>query len=130
MDLTAYQSQIKELIPLRNSPEYNDMLDKILFGESNSDKFLIKMEVSRLTTPCQRLIDLREKVLDTCILFKQGNINHYLTKPSIKVLQDNLQLYGLYTVGVFESVHEFISQQKAQQQIQIQKGLKKENIIT
>ena len=60
MDLTAYQSQIKELIPLRNSPEYNDMLDKILFGESNSDKFLIKMEVSRLTTPCQRLIDLRE----------------------------------------------------------------------
>lgn len=112
MDLKAYKSQIRELIQLRNEADFNDLLDKILFGENNSDKFLIKMELNRLSTPCLRVIDLRDKVTDPCLLFEQGNIKHYLTKASIKVLKENIQLYGGYTVGAFEAVHDFIAQQK------------------
>lgn len=112
MDLKAYKSQIRELIQLRNEEDFNDLLDKILFGENNSDKFLIKMELNRLSTPCQRVIDLRDKVTDPSVLFEQGNIKHYLTKASINVLQDNIKLYGRYTVGAFEAVHDFIAKQK------------------
>lgn len=120
MDLKAYKSQIRELVQLRNEADFNDLMDKILFGENNSDKFLIKMELNRLSKPCQRVLDLRDKITDPCELFEQENIKHYLTKPSIKVLQDNIKLYGLYTVGVFEAVHEFVAKQKEKQNNQFQ----------
>ena len=116
MDFKDYQSQIKELIPLRNAPDFNDLLNKILFGESNSDKFLIKMELNRLTKPCQRIIDLRDKVNEECQLFQQDDIKHYLTADTIKVLEENINLYGLYTVGVFEAVHFYLAQKKEKQQ--------------
>lgn len=118
MDLKAYHSQIKELIPLRNEPDFNQLLDKILFGENNSDKFLIKMELSRLAKPCQRILDIRDKVTEPCILFEQGKIKHYLTVKSITILQQNIQFYGCYTVGAFEAVHEYIRKEKNRQNTQ------------
>lgn len=120
MDLKAYQSQIRELIPLRNESDFNELLDNILFGESTSNKFLIKMELNRLATPCQRILDLREKVTEPCNLYEQDAIKHYLTKPTIQVLKNNIDLYGFYTVGVFEAVLDYIAQQKEIQNTQLQ----------
>ena len=115
MDFKDYQFQIKELISLRNAPDFNDLLNKILFGESNSDKFLIKMELTRLAKPCQRIIDLRDKVTEECQVFQQGNLKHYLTTDTIKILEENINLYGLYTIGVFEAVHFHLAQKKEKQ---------------
>jgi len=112
MDLKAYQTQIIELIPLRDEPDFNDLLNKILFGESASDKFLIKMELSRLAKPCLRIIDIRHKVTDQCKLIELGNLKHYLTPSTAKILEYNIKLYGLYTVGAFEAVHEYITTEK------------------
>jgi hypothetical protein len=118
MDLKAYQAQIKELIPLRNEQDFNELLNKILFGENNSDKFLIKMELNRLAKPCQRILDIRDKITDTCIPFEQDKLKHYLTKETIKVLQDSIELYGVYTIGAFEAVHEYIVDKKNKKNIQ------------
>ena len=118
MDLKAYQTQIIELIPLRNEPDFNDLLNKILFGESSSDKFLIKMELSRLAKPCQRILDIRDKVTEPCHLIKQGNLQHHLTHSTHKVLLKNIKLYGLYTVGVYEAVHDYIATEKSSKKIQ------------
>ncbi|WP_019615231.1 PilZ domain-containing protein [Psychromonas ossibalaenae] len=115
MDFKDYQSQIRELIPLRNAPDFNDLLNKILFGESTSDKFLIKMELNRLSQPCQRIIDLRHKVTEDCQLHQQDGLKHYLTKDTVKVLQETIELYGLYTIGVYEYVHYYLLQQKQKQ---------------
>ncbi|GLS91664.1 pilus assembly protein PilZ [Psychromonas marina] len=123
MDLKAYQSQIRELIPLRQESDFEELLDNILFGESTSNKFLIKMELNRLATPCQRILDLRDKVTDTCNLFEQDTIKHYLTKPTIQVLRNNIDLYGSYTVGVFEAVLDHVALQKERQQKQQQSKL-------
>ncbi|MFT6905878.1 MAG: hypothetical protein ACJAS1_002541 [Oleiphilaceae bacterium] len=112
MDFKDYQSQIKELISLRNEPDFNELLNNILFGVSNSDKFLIKMELNRLANTCIRIIDLRDKVSEYCQLHRQGTLEHYLTTDTIKVLQENINLYGLYSVGVFEAVYFYIAQQK------------------
>ncbi len=126
MDLNAYKYQIRELIPLHNSSDFNAQLDKILFNESSSDKFLIKMELNRLTSPCKRIIDLRDKTTETCVLFEKDKIKHYLTKKTIKVLEKNIDIYGLYSIGVFEAVHEYIIETKEIQQIQqTQKSLNK-----
>jgi len=127
MDLKAYQPQIRELIALRNSPDFNELLNKILFGESTSDKFLIKMELSRLSQPCQRILDLRDKITTPCQVFEKNNIKHYLTKDTIKVLEDNIKIYGAYTVGVFESVHEHIAETKEKQKIQQTNAVKPVN---
>ncbi|PKG39318.1 PilZ domain-containing protein [Psychromonas sp. Urea-02u-13] len=118
MDLKAYQTQIIELIPLRNEPDFNDLLNKILFGESASDKFLIKMELSRLAKPCQRILDIRDKVTEKCDLVEQDKLKHYLTKPTTVVLQKNITLYGLYTVGVYEAVHAYIALEKIKKKSQ------------
>ncbi|WP_369434483.1 PilZ domain-containing protein [Psychromonas sp. MME1] len=112
MDLTKYNSQIKELISLRHEPDFNTLLDKILFGESNSHKFLIKMELNRLTTPCKRVIDLRDKVLTECSPYDIENIKHYLTIEALAIFKSNLERYGEYTIGVFEAVHQYISEKK------------------
>ena len=112
MNLKDYQSQIKELILLHTDPDFNSLFDKILFGESNSDKFLVKMELNRLTTPCQRIIDFRDKTLDPCIAFQLNNVEHHLTEEAIKVLQKSIDIYGSYTIGVFEDVHFYLTQFK------------------
>ncbi|WP_413699192.1 hypothetical protein ACLKMH_16975 [Psychromonas sp. KJ10-10] len=122
MDLKDYKLQIKELIPLRHSPDFNELLNKILFGENNSDKFIIKMEINRLAKPCVRIIDIRDKVTEPCVQFQQDSLTHYLTKETIKVLQKNIKLYGLYTVGAFEAVHEFIANKKNIQNTQLNKA--------
>lgn len=129
MDLKAYQAQIRELTALRHSHNFNELLDKILFGESNSVKFLIKMEINRLTEPCLRIIDLRDKIIEPCQLFERDNIKHYLTQETISVLEDNIKLYGLYTIGAFEAVHQYVIKQKAQQLIQAQHQLKMANVV-
>lgn len=112
MDFKDYQSQIKELTSLRNEPDFNELLNNILFGVNNSDKFLIKMELNRLATPCLRIIDLRDKVTEVCQVYQQGTLVHYLTADTIKILQDNINLFGIYSIGVFEAVHSHIAQQK------------------
>lgn len=115
MDLKNYHAQIIELIAFRNKPDFAYQLDTILSAESNSDKFLIKMELSRLAKPCQRIIDLRDKVNADCELFEHKKISHYLTTNAINIFQENIKLYGLYTIGVYEAVHSHIAQQKTLQ---------------
>lgn len=114
MNLKDYQSQIKELIALRHKPDFNELLNKILFGESSSDKFLLKMELNRLTKPSRRIIDLRDNVNEDCRIYQCADIKHYLTTDAIKVLEESIKLHGLYSEGVVEAVYAHIAQQKEQ----------------
>ncbi|WP_413693065.1 PilZ domain-containing protein [Psychromonas sp. KJ10-2] len=120
MNFKDYQPQINALIPYRNKPDFNSMLDKIFFGESQSDKFLVKMEVNRLVKPCTRIIDLREKVIDKTEQYEHLDITHYLTVSANKALKAALTLYGGYTIGVYEHVLNHVQKVK---QIQNEKAL-------
>jgi len=114
MDFNKYQLQIKKLASLRNEPDFNLLFDNMLVGVSNSDKFLIKMEVNRLAQPCARIIDLRDKVTEQTTPFIHNNLTHYLTKSSIKVLEDETDLFSTYTIGVYENVLAFVQREKQQ----------------
>jgi len=114
MDFNKYQSQIRKLASLRNEPDFNLLFDNMLVGVSNSDKFLIKMEINRIAQPCARIIDLRDKVTDKTTSYTQNDLTHYLTTSAIKVLEDATKLFSGYTVGVYEIVLAFVQKEKHQ----------------
>ncbi|MDO6524604.1 PilZ domain-containing protein [Motilimonas sp. 1_MG-2023] len=104
MDLKDYQGQIEQLLPLMRESDFNDLLDRILFGESTNVKFLVKMELNRLNAPCQRIIDLRDKYPDTKE-FTFGEKRHFLDDTAIKAFEKSLKRFNnIYTMGVFEDV--------------------------
>lgn len=123
MDIKDYYPQIKELIPLRNEPDFTELLNNILFGESNSDKFLIKMELNRLTQPCVRVIDFRDKVSDKISQFTYRQLTHYVPLYAITAFQEAIGLYDGYTVGTYEALLAYV--QKIKQQKTIQTNAKK-----
>ena len=104
MELKNYQGQIEQLLPLMRESDFNDLLDRILFGESANVKFLVKMELNRLSAPCQRIIDLRDKFPDTQE-FIFAKKRHFLDEAAIKVFQKSLKRFSnVYTLGVYEDV--------------------------
>jgi hypothetical protein len=71
---------------------------------SKTEKFLLKMELKRLSTPCTRLIDLRGLVDGECIAYEYAGGAHFLDDIAIKTFKENLIFYGDYTFGVYEAV--------------------------
>ncbi len=105
MDLENYQGQIDQLLSLRYEPDFDELFDRVMFGESNNSKFLLKMELKRLATPCRRLIDLRGKVDAECEEYQHEQQLHFLDPLGIKTFEKSLKLYrGQYTIGVYEAV--------------------------
>lgn len=69
-----------------------------------TERFLLKMELKRLASPCTRLVDLRGHVDGECRSFEHDNRIHYLDDIAIKVFQESTNNYGSYTFGVYEAV--------------------------
>jgi len=69
-----------------------------------TDRFILKMELKRLDGVCTRLIDLRGHVDGECRLYLDGERTHFLDDIAIKVFEENIALYGKYTLGVYEAV--------------------------
>jgi hypothetical protein len=132
MDFKDYQSQLVTLIPYHDASDLNDIIDKVFFGESTSDKFLIKMELKRLMTPCSRIIDLREKVTEPTEQYTHAGLIHYLTKAANVQLLSSIKTYNGYTVGAYEQVIEYVQKIKQAQLAQksTQTSKKDTNITT
>jgi len=126
MNLNNYESQIKELLLARRDPYYSDLFDKILSGESASDKFLIKMEITRLSKPCQRIIDLRDKSLLECTPFTYKDTLHYLNLHAKEDFEKSIEIYTEYTIGVFE----YVNKQHLKRKKQLQNDKSKQILAT
>jgi len=94
---------LAQLLTLINEPDFPDLFQRITHTETNNARFLLKMELSRLKTPCQRLIDLRGKVDADCKPYIHKNITHYLDEKAIEFFEQALSTFGgIYTIGVYE----------------------------
>jgi len=71
---------------------------------SKNERFLVKMELKRLATPCMRSIDLRGLVNGECRIYEYRGQSHFLDDIAIKTFEENVDLYGGYTFGVYEAV--------------------------
>jgi hypothetical protein len=71
---------------------------------NKTERFLLKMELKRLSSVCTRAIDLRGLVDGECQLFDYQGQSHFLDSVGITAFNENVMIYGGYTFGVYEIV--------------------------
>ena len=103
-ELEQYKDIIDQLIPLLGNADFNRALLQLTHHLAKEKRFLIKMEINRLTRPCLRAIDLRGQVDGECELYEFNNISHYLDAVAIRVFEEQVKIFGQYTFGVYEAV--------------------------
>lgn len=105
MSFEQHNALIEQLKPLLMEANFNELFDNLTAQESNSTRFLLKMELKRLASLCTRIIDLRDKSELPCELFICGEQSHYIDTPAKNNFIQALALYqGHYTLGVYEQV--------------------------
>ncbi|MCH1929099.1 PilZ domain-containing protein [Shewanella sp. A25] len=116
MSLDNHSALIEQLKPLLMEPNFQEIFAQLTSNENNSTRFLLKMELNRLASPCTRIIDLRDKSELPCTEVKLSQQRHFLDEPAKHSLQEALSLYrNQYTVGVYE--HVLASHQQRKQQM-------------
>jgi len=103
-DFSKYKSIIEEFRGQVLSKEFETRFASATSNIPKTERFLLKMELKRLANPCTRLIDLRGHVDGECRAFEHDNRVHYLDDLAIKVYEDMILEYGIYSFGVYESV--------------------------
>jgi hypothetical protein len=105
MSVEQHNALIEQLKPLLMEENFQELFENLTSEESNSTRFLLKMELNRLSSLCTRVIDLRDKSELPCETFKSGRQNHFLDAPAKSSFIEALALYqGQYTLGVYEQV--------------------------
>jgi len=69
-----------------------------------TERFLLKMELKRLASPCTRLVDLRGHVDGECRAYEHSERTHFLDDTAIRTFDENIVHYKGYTFGVYEAV--------------------------
>jgi hypothetical protein len=110
-DLAEHSYLIHRLAPFVEKPEFSRLLNESTTHLSNEHRFLLKMEMKRLSKACIRSIDLRTRVSSPCELISYQGIKHYLHQPAIDLFADLVERYGIYTFGVYESVSNLAEHQ-------------------
>ncbi|QYK00479.1 PilZ domain-containing protein [Shewanella psychrotolerans] len=107
MSLEQHNALIEQLKPLLMEENFQELFENLTSEESNSTRFLLKMELNRLSSLCTRVIDLRDKSELPCETVKSGSQTHFLDAPAKNSFIQALALYqGQYTLGVYEQVME------------------------
>lgn len=105
MSLDNHSALIEQLKPLIMEPNFQEIFQQLTIDETNSTRFLLKMELSRLASPCMRIIDLRDKSELACTEVILGQLRHFLDEPAKNSLHEAMSLYrNQYTLGVYEHV--------------------------
>ncbi|TKB49260.1 PilZ domain-containing protein [Ferrimonas sediminicola] len=107
ISMEEHHDLINQLIPLLQDSSFDNLLDQATTHLSNSDRFLIRMELRRLNQECQRRIDLSGtgEIREYTIT----GLTHRLTEEARQFLEQQLELYeGRYTVGAYESLMSYL----------------------
>ena len=105
MSLDNHSALIEQLKPLLMEPNFQEIFQQLTIDETNSTRFLVKMELSRLASPCTRIIDLRDKSELACTEVMLGQQRHFLDEPAKNSMHEAMSLFrNQYTLGVYEYV--------------------------
>jgi c-di-GMP-binding flagellar brake protein YcgR len=82
-----------------------ELITEIVVENSDTARFLKRMEETRLQRPCFQTLDMRGKVLGECVRYVFNDRVHYLDEISYAMFMRGLQENnGVFTVGTFESI--------------------------
>ncbi|SGY94645.1 Putative uncharacterized protein [Moritella viscosa] len=124
MELSNYADVIKKLTTLYHEPDFSLLFAQLTEGETNSKRFLIKMEVNRLSAPTRRILDFRQRGDSGAVAYEYDGILHHINPVEIKLLEQLLvQHQGNYTLGIYEEVLAFHQSERS-------KPVNERNVIT
>lgn len=103
-NFTKHQKIIDDLSGQVNSKDFEAKFSAKSSHIPKTERFLLKMEIKRLATPCGRLVDLRGLVDGECRSYEHEDRVHYLDDVAIHVFEEGVANYGGYTLGVYEAV--------------------------
>ncbi len=93
MSLEQHNALIEQLKPLLMEDNFHELFEHLTSDETNSTRFLLKMELNRLSSLCTRVIDLRDKSELPCSSFTSGSQTHFLDEPAKSSFIETLALY-------------------------------------
>lgn len=102
-DFSKYQKIIDDFTGQVSRSDFENRFTAMTKHVPKTERFLLKMELKRLASPCTRLIDLRGHVDGKCKAFEHEERTHYLDEVAKKVFTKAFDKYGKYTFGVYEA---------------------------
>lgn len=103
-DLLEHKTIILSLIPYANNTKLDALIRKLTEGVKESVRFLIKMEIKRLSQPCFRVVDLRSMFSD-CEKVHYQNLCHYLDSEAKSFFYEAVEKNnGTYSIHLYEKL--------------------------
>jgi len=122
---------IKHFVTLNRYGDKGIEVERVKLN-SESYKFLQRMEKKRLATECNQALDMRGKQPDKVVEFEYQHLTHHLDKKSRQIFDQKLKEYdGKFTQGVYEAVvnaeHTYKTIQKREDELRL-KELKRQQV--
>ncbi|MEL7306667.1 MULTISPECIES: PilZ domain-containing protein [Pseudoalteromonas] len=102
--LLKYESLVEELKAHLGTPQFDKLFKSKTASLTKPEQFLIKMEMSRLSQPVARFIDLRGQVTGQVKPYEYDGKQHFMDDTAIEVFEDAIKRHGGYTLAVYEAV--------------------------
>ncbi|MEN3160351.1 PilZ domain-containing protein [Alkalimonas sp. NCh-2] len=103
-DLQEHLSIIERLKSSVQTSDFDQMFAVLTSELPKSKQFLLKMELKRLSQPCDFYIDLRGHVDGTVHTYEYEGKTHYMDDNAVEVFEQGIRDYGRFTLGVYEDV--------------------------
>lgn len=103
-DLQEHLSIIERLKSSVQTSDFDQMFAVLTSELPKSKQFLLKMELKRLSQPCDFYIDLRGHVDGQVRPYEHEGKTHYMDENAIEVFEQGIRDYGRFTLGVYEDV--------------------------
>ncbi|NMM42314.1 PilZ domain-containing protein [Pseudoalteromonas arctica] len=121
--LLKYESLVDELKSYLGNAKFDTIFKSMTTGLTKPEQFLIKMEMSRLSQPIARFIDLRGQVTGQVRPYEYEGKQHFMDETAIAVFEQAIERHGGYTLAVYEAVmstdnNHRVMQKKAAEQAQ------------
>jgi len=130
--MLKHESLVNELKQYLGNAKF-DLIFKSKTAElTKPEQFLIKMEMSRLSQPVERFIDLRGLVTGQVKPYEHNGKQHFMDETAIGVFENALKQYGKYTLAVYEAVMHTENNHRVMQKEAVEKGSTQgpENLLT
>ncbi|OCQ20923.1 hypothetical protein A7985_14110 [Pseudoalteromonas luteoviolacea] len=123
--LELHQDLINTLKEDLGDPNFDFIFKQKTAQLSKPDQFLLKMEMTRLSQPVARFIDLRGQVSGEVKPYEHEGKQHFMDDVAIGVFEREVAQHGAYTMAVYEAVmhteNNFkVMQKQAQEQVDVE----------
>ncbi|AOT06944.1 PilZ domain-containing protein [Pseudoalteromonas luteoviolacea] len=102
--LELHQDLINDLKGDLGDPNFDFIFKQKTAHLTKPDQFLLKMEMTRLSQPVARFIDLRGQVSGDVKPYEHNGKQHFMDDLAISVFEREVAQHGDYTMAVYEAV--------------------------